>query len=379
MLFKRSDELKVGMRLARPIYNKSGVLLYERNSLLSPQGIESIKNFGLIGIYILEPAEPVPPMSKADLEFERFQSMCVFAIADETKRLRTTGKQQRTHFIVADIIKNYGRLNTKMNFIQSLRSNEDYFYKHSMSVAILSAMMGNRLKLSQKEQNEVVMSALLHDIGKLDLPIELALSEEREEEDEKRVRAAITTSYLAVDGAFPDHPAVKRICLQAMNMHDASTRGRAYKIEEKILTGSQILFVANTFDAMTAMRFGQPPASEVAALRQFLEYPDIFNPDITDALIGCINILHQGVSVELNNGEKALVLAENAQDIMRPMLLSFKNNTIIDLSDKHNYGQLEIVDIMKTLDNRHVMDISLLKSHGISVDEAQIITPDTTT
>ena len=362
--------------MARPIYNKSGVLLYERNSLLSTQGIESIKNFGLIGIYILEPAEPVPPMTKADMEFERFQTMCVFAIADETKRLRTTGKQQRTHFIVADIIKNYGRLDTKMNFIQSLRSNEDYFYKHSMSVAILSAMMGNRLKLNQKEQNEVVMAALLHDIGKLDLPIELALSEECEEEDEKKVRAAITTAYMVMDDAFSDHPAVKRICIQAMNMHDAAARGRAYKSEEKILTGSRILFAANTFDAMTAMRFGQPPASEVAVLRQFLEYPGIYNPDITDALIGCINILHQGVSVELNNGEKAMVLAENVQDIMRPMLLSFKNNTLIDLGDKQAYGQLEIVDIMKTLDNRHVMDVSLLKSHGIAIEEAQFEIPE---
>ncbi len=69
MLFVKSDDLKTGMRLARPIYNKNGVLLYERNSKLTMQGIMSIKNFGLIGIYILEPAEPVPPMTQADIDF----------------------------------------------------------------------------------------------------------------------------------------------------------------------------------------------------------------------------------------------------------------------------------------------------------------------
>ena len=58
MLFIRTDDLKPGMRLAKPIYNKLGVMLYDRDTRLTQQGIESIRNFELIGIYILEPAEP---------------------------------------------------------------------------------------------------------------------------------------------------------------------------------------------------------------------------------------------------------------------------------------------------------------------------------
>ena len=57
-------------------------MLYERNSKLTRQGIVSIQNFGLIGVYILEPAEPVPPMSEDDIEFERFQAMAIFTIRD---------------------------------------------------------------------------------------------------------------------------------------------------------------------------------------------------------------------------------------------------------------------------------------------------------
>ena len=40
MRFIKSEDLKTGMRLARPIYNKNGVLLYERNSRLTVQGIK---------------------------------------------------------------------------------------------------------------------------------------------------------------------------------------------------------------------------------------------------------------------------------------------------------------------------------------------------
>ena len=78
MLFIPAGEIQTGMRLAKPIYNKNGVLLYERNSPLTTQSINSIQNFGLIGIYFLEPAEPLPPLSKVDLEFEQNQTVYMF-------------------------------------------------------------------------------------------------------------------------------------------------------------------------------------------------------------------------------------------------------------------------------------------------------------
>ena len=118
MLFVKSDRLKVGMRLARPIYNKNGVLLYERNSKLTPQGIVSINNFGLIGIYILEPAEPVPPMTQDDIEFERFQTMCVFAIGEVLMGLIENKKAPKMFTLASGIIKSSGKLDRKINFIQ---------------------------------------------------------------------------------------------------------------------------------------------------------------------------------------------------------------------------------------------------------------------
>ena len=73
MQFVEIKDLKPGMRLAKPIYNKMGVMLYDRNSFLTMSGIKSIENFGLIGLFTLEPAEPLPPISQEDLEFEQFQ------------------------------------------------------------------------------------------------------------------------------------------------------------------------------------------------------------------------------------------------------------------------------------------------------------------
>ncbi len=49
------------------------------------------------------------------------------------------------------------------------------------------------------------------------------------------------------------------------------------------------------------------------------------------ALIGSIHILTPGTSVELNNKEKALVLTLNPENILRPVVLNFRDNSIIDL------------------------------------------------
>ena len=130
MRFVKSEDLKTGMRLARPIYNKNGVLLYERNSKLSGQGIVSIRNFGLLGIFILEPAEPVPPMTRADVEFERFQTMCVFSIREELDSIAKTGRARKTGQIASEIIRSYGHLDAKINFLQNLRSKEDEPYSN---------------------------------------------------------------------------------------------------------------------------------------------------------------------------------------------------------------------------------------------------------
>ncbi len=47
MQFKRTEELKTGMRLARPIYNKNGVLL-KRTRSLQPRELLVLKILGLL-------------------------------------------------------------------------------------------------------------------------------------------------------------------------------------------------------------------------------------------------------------------------------------------------------------------------------------------
>ena len=170
MQFVKTADLKPGMRLAKPIYNKMGVLLYERDTLLTMQGINSIENFGLIGIFILEPAEPVPPLSREDLEFEQFQTIYVFKLKENMDRLQANQAPVSLSDLVRDIQTHYGSLDHKLNFAQNLRSSADFVYKHSISVGILCAMITNQMHLPAAEQTALITAALLYDFGYLYVP-----------------------------------------------------------------------------------------------------------------------------------------------------------------------------------------------------------------
>ena len=132
----------------------------------------------------------------------------------------------------------------------------------------------------------------------------------------------------------------------------------------KMVLGARILLVADRYDEMTAMSLLGESESEVKAIREFLEHPQLYDPEVVKALIQSINILFPGVSVELNTGEKALVLTENQSDILKPVVLSFRDNSILDLSLRENQG-IFIEDVMKTMDNRYIMDTNTLKNVGV--------------
>ena len=354
MKFVKAADLKIGMRLAKPIYNKNGVLLYDRNSRLTQQGIESVRNFHLIGLYVLEPAEPLPPVSDEDLEFEKFQMVSVFEVEDELQNILLRGRSPRMYSFAENIVSKYGHLDHKINFIQNLRSGEDFVYKHSLNTAILAALMGNKMKLRGQELTEAVIAAIVHDIGKLSLPAELLVKEDITEEEKLEIIRAEYAGINVLEQAFVSSPGIKRAVTQAYKKQEEFRKDAAPEMN-KITAGAKILTVAEQYDRMTAINASGETQSELEAVRLMMKYPEYFDPDAVNALVGSINLLNEGVCVELSNVEKALVIAPNERDILKPMLLCFSTNTIIDLAQSALYSGIEIVDVMKSHDNRYVM------------------------
>ena len=358
MLFVKVDELKPGMRLGKPIYNKNGVLLYDRDTKLTMQAIYGIKNFRLLGLYILEPAEPVPPMSEDDINFERFQTMAVFSIREDLDLIDSGKKDKGLDWLCSLIIKNYGDLNHKINFVQNLRSSEDYIYKHVLNVAILSAIIAGQMGFPVGRINLLVKSAILHDIGALKL--QQLLDAEDLDDGTKEVVKKNTQETLARYGDLDEE--VPRLITQMQELYTSESDAEIpAALKESV--NANILYVADAYDRMTAMKSFEEPTSEVKAVRELLADEERYNKKIVNALIHGISILYPGVCVELTNGEKGLVVTENEDNIFEPTVLDFRNNNLYDLSDPSVKQTIEIADVMKTMDNRIKLDKNLLEEY----------------
>lgn len=363
MKFIKTDDLKPGMRLAKPIYNKDGVLLYERNTALTSPGISSVKNFGLIGIYILEPAEPLPPFSKEDQIFEQLQTVYMFKLRECVELIQKRKKLEPLHTFVNDIVKHYGRLDHRVNFNQNLRSGEDFAYKHAISTAILATMMTAYLKYPASKQLAVVTAALLYDIGYLYVPKPiLEKGPDLSAADRDLIQQSLERGLTSLAPYRNDYEYFPLALALMQNYVYADHPDKFSVSNEKEVTGMiQLLRVADQFDQMTAMNVGYEPVSEIAAMRELKKNPQRFHPAYVDALAECIHIVPHAANVDLSTGDHGIVLAENTADFMRPIVLRLSDNTIYDLSQDDVYKKIQIVDIMKTMDNRIAVDQETVK------------------
>ena len=94
----------------------------------------------------------------------------MFQLRDNMDQLQKNQIPSTLSALADDIQKRYGGLDHKLNFTQNLRSSSDYVYKHSISVAILSAMIANELHISGADQLALITAALLYDFGYLYVP-----------------------------------------------------------------------------------------------------------------------------------------------------------------------------------------------------------------
>ncbi|MEG1947094.1 MAG: HD domain-containing protein [Lachnospiraceae bacterium] len=366
MRYVKTSQLQPGMRLARPIYNKLGVLLYERNTMLTLQGIASIEKFGLWGIYILEPAEPVPPLSKDDLEFEQFQTVSTFQLKDDLVLLLNGRAPKHLLPLAQQIIRKFGSLNHKLNFSTNLRSTADYVYKHSINSAILAAMMVQKLHYSYAEQVAIVLAALLHDAGLLFVPDEiLEKGDMLLSPDERRlIKNCMEKGYQSLHPEYNDYK-FPELTLQVLGQVIRMEHNIKIPLDKSVplSNGTHVIHVTSKFDDLTSMNLDQEPISEVAALEFFNAHPDYYPISFVTALTKCIHILPAGRCVDFSNGLKGIIVKENSWNFTQPTVVLFSNNQRIDFTNTEVALNFQIKDIMKTMDTRIPVDTETLKKY----------------
>lgn len=361
MKYVKTSEIEVGDRFAKNIFNKDGVLLFHSGVKVDASVLSKLKEIDLYGTYILGPAEPAPPTTDEELEFERFQWAQTYVVNEVLQDVIHQKVPQRLSDLINLIYSRYGRDAEKMTFNQCLRGENDFISKHSLNVAILSARLARKMNMEQKECWYLIEAAIFHDIGKLLVPSEILHKEGALSQSEMNtVHRCLLEGFNVLSANYQYPAGVRRYIIQ-LAKELGNRLPNCPKCEQNLLPGTKILQVADIYDTLTAIRAYKSPMSAFSALKIIRSEPQKYDSNVVDILEECIHILPTGSYVELSNGEQGIVLHENNRALHRPMVLGLVTNKLYDLSMKATYQEIQIVDTVFTPDNRQQIEFDVSK------------------
>ena len=162
---------------------------------------------------------------------------------------------------------------------------DSYSIGHQQRVSKLAATIAQELKLPQDKIEGLMFASLVHDIGKVDLPIEVVVKTDKLFEIEFNLiknHPKIGYEILKkVDFPWP----VAEIVFQHHEKIDGSGYPRELKRDE-ILIEAKILCVADVVEAMSSYRSYRPAISIDRTLNEISEKKDIlFEPEVVDACL----------------------------------------------------------------------------------------------
>lgn len=104
--------------------------------------------------------------------------------------------------------------------MSTIRNYDDYTYTHSVNVAILAMCVGRRLGLSRHLLEQLGLSGLFHDLGKVDVPIELISKTSKLTEDEyEKVKTHSINSVRQIIRLNADHTLKAKLVLPPFEHH----------------------------------------------------------------------------------------------------------------------------------------------------------------
>ncbi len=185
-------------------------------------------------------------------------------------------------------------INTIINTLHEKNKREE---QHSHRVSELCEKMGEAMKLSQSDINELKTMGLLHDIGKVAIDERILNKNERLSKDEKY--------------EMKKHPEIGYRILSSVNdmaemanyvlAHHEKIDGSGYPkglLGDQIPLQSKIIAIADAYDAMTRARAYRDALSEEYAVKELIKYSGTqFDPGLVKIFISCV--LKRGA--QLNN------------------------------------------------------------------------------
>ena len=256
--------------------------------------------------------------------------------------------------------------------LSALRDYDDYTFTHTVNVCIFSVAIGRRLGLNKSRLFDLGMAALLHDVGKSRIDVDIIRKEgELTDEEWSRMEAHTWLGALSVVGLrrFGEIPLRGMITAYEHHMKvDLSGYPKGRRPRE-LSVFSKIVAVADAYDDATTSRSDEGAKSPDVVLGELREDPVRgHDPVIVKAFINLLGIYPVGTCVVLDTVELGLVCTANpdTEQIHRPIVRVLTDAQgswlddppLVDLAETESDGSFSRSIIMVTDPERYSINVS---------------------
>lgn len=251
-------------------------------------------------------------------------------------RLGRAIKSEECLPVVEDIAGSVWRNPSALISLARLKTRDDYTYMHSVAVCAMMVALAKQLGLTEPEQRAAGLSGLLHDVGKMLMPLEIlnkpgALSDA--EFAIMRSHPARGYEALKASGSFDE--GVLDVCLHHHEKMDGTGYPHRLKSEQISLL-ARMGAVCDVYDAVTSNRPYKSAWDPAASIARMAQWQGHFDPKVFQAFVVSIGIYPVGTVVKLYSGKLAVVIDQNPGKLTQPkvrVFFSTKSNMPVDVHD----------------------------------------------
>lgn len=315
------NDVAPDMEVARTIYNSEGRILLQTGVKLNESFIARLRELGISSLYIKNELYDDVEVRDVVAEETRVQTIKVvkenFRSLEKQKKLNIRLVQGAIDNLIDELLASPQVL---VN-LSDIRTFDDYTFGHSVNVCILAIMAGITMSYHDLKLKELGIGALLHDIGKIKVDVNI-LNKEDELSHEEFAEIKKHSEYgFEILRQYPD---VSLLSAHIAFQHHERWDGKGYPRQmtgENIHEYARIVAVADVYDALTADRPYRPGYSVDQTITIINRMSGIYlDPDCVTAVLANIAIYPIGSVVELNTGEIGIVMDNNKEMPTRPIL-----------------------------------------------------------
>lgn len=237
--------------------------------------------------------------------------------------------------------------------LNRIRSVDLYTFEHSVNVSVLMIAFSRALGLDSGVVEQIGLGALLHDVGKSQIPDAILNKPGPLTADEFDViRRHVEYGHEILSKAT----GIPSVALDVVVEHHERLQGTGYpegKSGNAISQFGQMAAIVDVYDALTTERVYHGAIPPHEALRKLLEWsPHDFDRSLVHQFIRCVGIYPVGTLVRLASQRLAVVVETGRHQLLKPVVrLMFDISSRrrlpphdIDLAAESAYGQDSILN-----------------------------------